>query len=246
VVERGPTARLEIFRLRSASSSSSKPDHTWGVRTLDFIPRNAFVCEVTGQYVLGRTVDGSAGSAADAILRDAAAGSSGTTPCAGQAVTPVRAWDAPVVHEAGFSSLSWAASELKLEKASLSGSNVTAPIVRTDSGVSSADVTGVVSRALTEHELLRSEEHVDQVRNFLLGEVCVSLLLLSALLLYIDLVSPTSLFFSALRLTRAHSGMSEASSAGDHGGLQLPQYQALGKCSFGDWCTRTSATTEVD
>ena len=28
-------------------------DSIWGVRTLDFIPQNAFICEVVGQYVYG-------------------------------------------------------------------------------------------------------------------------------------------------------------------------------------------------
>lgn len=40
-----------------ASSSNNKPKkkYAWGVRTLDFIPENAFVCEVTGQYAYGRS-----------------------------------------------------------------------------------------------------------------------------------------------------------------------------------------------
>lgn len=79
VVEKGPTYRLEVFRVPSGQASSKASSsggsssssstcgggggtgakgsarYTWGVRTLDFIPENAFVCEVTGQYVLGRS-----------------------------------------------------------------------------------------------------------------------------------------------------------------------------------------------
>jgi hypothetical protein len=176
VVERGPTSRLEIFRIHGAASSSRQAENTWGVRTLDFIPRNAFVCEVTGQYVLGRTQDGTAGSATDAILRASAAGSSSALPCAGQAVTPVRAWGAQAVHDTGFSPLSWAANEIRLDDTAVSGSGVTVPIARTEGSVSSTGHGGggAPSRALTEQELLRSEEHLEQVRTFLRGEVCVS------------------------------------------------------------------------
>lgn len=70
-MEKGPTARLEVFRVRNdlptdglvsingvvgAAANKSK-NNTWGVRTLDFIPESAFVCEITGQYVLGKTVN---------------------------------------------------------------------------------------------------------------------------------------------------------------------------------------------
>jgi hypothetical protein len=162
-VERGPTSRLEIFRIRSGGSSSRPTENTWGVRTLDFIPRNAFVCEVTGQYVLGGTAEGTAGSVADAILRGAMAGSAGLMLRAGQEVTPVRAWDASAGHDGGLSALSWASSELRLADVTLPSSGVAAPVER-----------GELSRALTEQELLRSEEHLDRVHSFLQGEVCVS------------------------------------------------------------------------
>lgn len=74
MVEKGPTARLEVFRVRKdvptdipvsindlVSDGSSSNSFTWGVRTLDFIPESAFVCEITGQYVLGKTVNRSVG-----------------------------------------------------------------------------------------------------------------------------------------------------------------------------------------
>ncbi len=74
MVEKGPTARLEVFRVRndlpsessvsindvvsSANTTTTKSkNNTWGVRTLDFIPESAFVCEITGQYVLGKTAN---------------------------------------------------------------------------------------------------------------------------------------------------------------------------------------------
>ena len=179
VVERGPTSRLEIFRLRGASSSSKQQENTWGVRTLDFIPKNAFVCEVTGQYVLGRTGEDTAASVAGALLQDPAVGTGSADASGGRGVIPVRAWDAPAVHDAGFSPIAWAANQLELDEARTSGTGVTAPIVHGESGVSSgsASQAGGMSRGLSVRELLRSEEHCDQIRNFLRGEVCVSLLM---------------------------------------------------------------------
>ena len=70
VVEKGLNYRLEVFRVAqtdknnsdssasstsssSSSAASTQNNNTWGVRTLDFIPQNAFVCEVTGQFLLG-------------------------------------------------------------------------------------------------------------------------------------------------------------------------------------------------
>lgn len=63
VVERGLNFHLQVFRTRdeqraaldwtgaSSSGTASKKTSTgWGVRTLDFIPRYAFVCEVMGQF----------------------------------------------------------------------------------------------------------------------------------------------------------------------------------------------------
>lgn len=62
VVEKGLTARLEVFRVAkdlptdgSISIMEALNSNTWGVRTLDFIPKGGFVCELTGQYVLGKT-----------------------------------------------------------------------------------------------------------------------------------------------------------------------------------------------
>jgi hypothetical protein len=64
VVQRGLTKRLEIMRIRAPSctdrSSSDSSPHPkkfalvciWGVRTLDDIPMNAFVCELSGQFIL--------------------------------------------------------------------------------------------------------------------------------------------------------------------------------------------------
>lgn len=40
-----------------AQDPPHEKSNTWGVRTLDFIPKGAFVCEITGQYVLGKTRD---------------------------------------------------------------------------------------------------------------------------------------------------------------------------------------------
>ena len=64
MVERGLTSRLEVFRVAqdlptdgSISILEAVNSNTWGVRTLDFIPKGGFVCEVTGQYVRGKTKD---------------------------------------------------------------------------------------------------------------------------------------------------------------------------------------------
>ena len=64
VVEKGLTTRLEVFRVAqdlpadgSISVLEAATSNTWGVRTLDFIPKGGFVCEITGQYVLGKTRD---------------------------------------------------------------------------------------------------------------------------------------------------------------------------------------------
>lgn len=43
--------------VNSANATVKSKNNTWGVRTLDFIPESAFICEITGQYVLGKTAN---------------------------------------------------------------------------------------------------------------------------------------------------------------------------------------------
>lgn len=60
VVEKGLTFRLEVFRQQKPTKHST-PDGTdyimeWGVRTLEAIPKDAFVCQLNGQFVKGKLI----------------------------------------------------------------------------------------------------------------------------------------------------------------------------------------------
>lgn len=163
MVEKGPTARLEIFRINSLASPPVP--RTWGVRTLDFIPRYGFVCEVAGQYVHGRSPDEHAGqpSVADALLRDPAVrpdSAAGTSAKYTPRIMPVEAWDdALTVGDACEDPIAWA---LRQECAT---ATVTAD--RDCDSFSGA-------RQPTVTELLQAEESYEQVQRFLQGQICVS------------------------------------------------------------------------
>jgi site-specific recombinase XerD len=48
LVQRGPTYRLEVIRCMEAKGKFVKG---WGVRSPDFIPKGAFICEYIGEYI---------------------------------------------------------------------------------------------------------------------------------------------------------------------------------------------------
>ena len=182
-MEKGITARLEIFRVQGRTAA----ENTWGVRTLDAIPVNSFVCEITGQYVLGRTVDTHTGSSvADTILRDAIEPTGGSGSGAGKGgdgvgvsagrrsrsgaefLLPVESW----AQGAGvdpYRPVQWAMRKVGI-----------VPPVSTNASSSGVVVGGlddaeaVTSRPLTEQELLREDRNYEKLSEFLRGEICVS------------------------------------------------------------------------
>lgn len=66
VSENGLTYKLEIFRRSNKkgvktyqtynNTPSSRSVLGWGVKTLEDIPKGAFICELTGQYMLGKSI----------------------------------------------------------------------------------------------------------------------------------------------------------------------------------------------
>jgi hypothetical protein len=58
VVGKGLGVKLEVFRTIAGAGAPTKgkrKQYRWGVRTLEFIPENAFVCEITGVFTRGGT-----------------------------------------------------------------------------------------------------------------------------------------------------------------------------------------------
>lgn len=207
VVEKGPTSRLQVFRPSNTTttessssssnagsssssntgSSSSSLHPVWGVRTLDFIPEGQFVCEVAGQYVLGRSgeanttgagsstgadsnnMNDAAKSVVDLILQDPSmrplsevaavgAGSGASELPYTARIIPVGAWEEAGPGDAGaFDPLTWAAKEAAAADMNTGNSSLNDP----------STTAAVVVDRLT-------EEHYDSIRNFLRGEICVS------------------------------------------------------------------------
>jgi hypothetical protein len=136
------------------------------VRTLDPIPRFAFVCEVAGQYAKGSSADGVSGqpSIADAMLRNRDELDTSTTAPYSARIVPVEMWDsAEVVGEACEGPAAWAVRE-----------SAAADLVsmRINGAVSSGGPAGR-SRPLTVPEVLQCEEKYEQVARFLRGKICV-------------------------------------------------------------------------
>lgn len=228
VVEKGPTARLEIFRI----AGSPKTGNTWGVKTLDFIRANSFVCEVTGQYVTGHTADG-AGTVADTILSGASKSAGKEVAC----VIPVAAWDA--AQPDGFSPVAWAAGEVDSKRR---GEDEPAP-------------NGPVSRPLTLRELQKDKERYEAVRGFLQGQICVRKNAFTSHVGVVSVAYPVRCwrFRSMHRLTPAYLATSGHLYVAENE-FRLPQLRpphphphpagyhkdilCLRHCCCGGWCTQ--------
>ena len=196
MVEKGPTSRLQVFRpsntttTESSSSSSSSSRHpVWGVRTLDFIPEGQFVCEVAGQYVLGRSgednttgagsssagtdsnnMNDAAKSVVDLILQDPSmrplsevaavgAGSGASELPYTARIIPVGAWEEAGPGDAGA-----------FDPLTWAAKEAAAADMNT--GNSSLNDPSTTTAAVVVDRL--TEEHYDSIRNFLRGEICVS------------------------------------------------------------------------
>ena len=197
MVEKGPTSRLQVFRpsnttstesSSSNSGSSSSRHPVWGVRTLDFIPEGQFVCEVAGQYVLGRSGEdnttgagsSSAGtdsnnmndatkSVVDLILQDPSmrplsevaavgAGSGASELPYTARIIPVGAWEEAGPGDAGA-----------FDPLTWAAKEAAAADMNT--GNSSLNDPSTTAAVLVDR---LTEEHYDSIRNFLRGEICVS------------------------------------------------------------------------
>ena len=201
VVEKGPTSRLQVFRpsntttTESSSSSSSNAGSSssrhpvWGVRTLDFIPEGQFVCEVAGQYVLGRsgednttTITGAGSAGTDSNNMNDAAKSVVDLILQDPSMRPLSEV-AAVGAGSGASELPYTARIIPVgawEEAGPGDAGAFDPLTWAAKEAAAADMnTGNSSlndpsttAAVVVDRL--TEEHYDSIRNFLRGEICVS------------------------------------------------------------------------
>ena len=203
MVEKGPTSRLQVFRpsnttstesSSSNSGSSSSRHPVWGVRTLDFIPEGQFVCEVAGQYVLGRS--GEDNTTTTGAGSSSSAGSTGTDSNnindAAKSVVDLILQDpsmrplsevAAVGAGSGASELPYTARIIPVgawEEAGPGDAGAFDPLTWAAKEAAAADMnTGNSSLndpSTTAAVLVDrlTEEHYDSIRNFLRGEICVS------------------------------------------------------------------------
>eukprot|EP01032_Pedospumella_encystans_P023392 gene23392-26480_t len=193
VVEKGPTARLEVFRVRNdlptegpvsingvvgASAANKSKNNTWGVRTLDFIPESAFVCEITGQYVLGKSVNNQGeGTVTDLILssNNSRASSSSNGRSARRTyttkITPVGAWEEGEENASFSSSSSTSSASYSTLDPALWAAQQAAQQALAAAGAE--EDLALFEQARSHHAENILAENEDLVRQFLDGQLCI-------------------------------------------------------------------------